>query len=77
MHKFIEHIVKMFSVLVLAMLMSSCSNTTTSETTVITGCTAFSLIYPSRADTEETKRQILAHNLTFEEVCSEVDKQTP
>ncbi|MEN2828814.1 hypothetical protein LGIHADK_02292 [Mannheimia haemolytica] len=51
----------------LAILMTSCSNTVTSVTT--TGCTAFSLIYPNRADTLETKRQILAHNLTFEEIC--------
>nr|DAP67016.1 MAG TPA: hypothetical protein [Caudoviricetes sp.] len=33
------------------------------------GCSAFSLIYPSRKDTEETKRQVLNHNLTYEKIC--------
>lgn len=58
---------KTLLVLALMPLMSSCTSTVTSVTT--TGCTAFSLIYPSRADTVETKRQVLAHNLTYEEVC--------
>ncbi|AIZ78772.1 hypothetical protein ACEE_03065 [Actinobacillus equuli subsp. equuli] len=70
---------KTLAALAVAMLMSSCSNTNGSEmtvTTVITGCETFSLIYPSRADTAETKRQVLAHNLTYEEICREkVDKK--
>ena len=68
MQKFNKRIVKMFSVLALIPLMSSCTPTVTSVTT--TGCTAFGLIYPSRQDTTETKRQVLAHNLTYEEICN-------
>jgi len=33
------------------------------------GCSAFGLIYPSRKDTDETKRQVLNHNLTYEKIC--------
>lgn len=66
---------KTSAVALLALLMTSCTSEVISVTT--TGCQAFSLIYPSRADTAETKRQILAHNLTFEEVCRETDEKTP
>ncbi len=38
------------------------------------GCAAFSKIYPSRADTNGTKRQILTHNETYDAVCSEENK---
>ncbi|WP_165381637.1 hypothetical protein [Avibacterium paragallinarum] len=37
--------------------------------TKITGCSAFGLIYPSRQDTLETKRQVLNHNLAYEQIC--------
>lgn len=67
MPKFSKNTLVKLAVFSLVPLMSSCTNTVTSVTT--TGCTAFGLIYPSRADTMETKRQVLAHNLTYEEVC--------
>lgn len=67
MHKLSRKITMMLSVAMLPLLTSSCTPTVTSVTT--TGCTAFGLIYPSRQDTTETKRQVLAHNLTYEEVC--------
>lgn len=39
-------------------------------------CSAFSLIYPARQDTLETKRQILNHNVVYETVCSNKEKRT-
>ena len=35
------------------------------------GCASFFLFKPSRADTESTKQQILAHNTTYREKCPE------
>jgi len=32
-------------------------------------CAAFSIIRPSRADTEETKKQVLAHNRVYRITC--------
>jgi hypothetical protein len=34
-----------------------------------TACVAFDIIRPSRADTPETKRQVLQHNTTLRRVC--------
>jgi hypothetical protein len=34
-----------------------------------TACVAFEIIRPSRADTADTKRQVLAHNTTYRRVC--------
>ena len=47
-------------------LMSGCQSTTVIK---VPTCDGFSLIYPSRNDTLETKRQILAHNEFYEKVC--------
>lgn len=41
----------------------------TGSTTVASGCSAFTIIRPSRQDTLETKRQVLAHNTVYREVC--------
>lgn len=68
MQELVKNIMRLFGALVLVMLTSSCTPTVTSVTT--TGCTAFGLIYPSRQDTTQTKRQVLAHNLTYEEICN-------
>lgn len=38
-------------------------------TIVIDNCAAFDLIYPSRADSTETLRQVLNHNQTYEAIC--------
>ncbi|EPE64876.1 hypothetical protein I141_10870 [Pasteurella multocida P1933] len=54
------------------MLMSACSQPIISATSE---CPAFGLIYPSRKDTEETKRQVLNHNVIYEKVCSDRDKK--
>lgn len=40
----------------------------------ISGCNIFGEIYPSRADSLETKKQILAHNLTYKDVCKDEKK---
>jgi hypothetical protein len=32
-------------------------------------CAAFSIIRPSRTDTEETKKQVLAHNRVYRITC--------
>jgi len=34
-----------------------------------TACSAFEIIRPSRADTIETKRQVLEHNTTYRKIC--------
>lgn len=34
-----------------------------------TSCVAFSVIRPSRDDTLETKRQVLAHNTIYRKLC--------
>jgi hypothetical protein len=34
-----------------------------------TACAAFDIIRPSKADTAETKRQVLTHNTTFRKLC--------
>lgn len=33
------------------------------------GCEVFQIIRPSRLDTEETKRQVLAHNKVYRVTC--------
>lgn len=35
-----------------------------------TACAAFQIIHPSRLDTPDTKRQVLAHNTTFRKLCT-------
>lgn len=48
--------------------MNGCQNTTVIK---VPSCDGFKLIYPSRSDTLETKKQILAHNEFFEENCTD------
>lgn len=59
-------LIKLITVCLLMTLMSSCKQADILE---INNCTAFGLIYPSRADTTETKRQVLTHNQIYERVC--------
>lgn len=47
----------------------------TADILEVNNCTAFGLIYPSRADTTETKRQILTHNQVYERVCLNKEQQ--
>ena len=35
------------------------------------GCDSWSYIYVAQEDTLETKRQVLAHNLTLKELCEQ------
>lgn len=65
------NIVKKSLAALLVLSMTNCTPTVGLEKPTITGCTAFRLIYPSRADTVETKRQVLAHNLTYQEICKD------
>ncbi|KGQ36092.1 hypothetical protein JP34_00980 [Gallibacterium anatis] len=58
---------KLTAVLLLTALMSSCSQK--AGIVRISGCASFGLIYPSRKDTDDTKRQVLNHNLTYERIC--------
>lgn len=50
----------------LAMLLIGCSRPTIGTDPA---CIAFAPIYPSRADTAETKRQIAVHDKTGEALC--------
>ena len=63
-----KRILKWLSLLVLMIYVSGCSAQPTIVTN--TGCSAFGLIYASRQDTVDTQRQILSHNLTYQEICS-------
>ena len=62
-----KNITELTALCLASLLMSSCSQKVISVKT--SGCSAFGLIYPSREDTEETKRQVLNHNLTYEKIC--------
>lgn len=53
----------------LLLALSSMLGCKSTGTIVIDNCPAFDLIYPSRNDTTETKRQVLNHNETYEKVC--------
>ncbi len=48
-------------------LMTAC--TTAGISVIDSSCTSFGLIYPSRKDTTETKRQVLNHNQVYERIC--------
>lgn len=49
--------------------LSGCATTDSVRLTLPGACAAFSIIRPSRVDTLETKRQVLAHNQTYRAVC--------
>lgn len=49
---------------------SGCASISPSQqVTVGNACGAFSIIRPSRLDTEETKKQVLAHNRVYRVTC--------
>ena len=48
-------------IIALTVLMSGCARKA--------GCDSWSYIYVAQEDTLETKRQVLAHNLTLKELC--------
>ena len=50
-------------IIALTVLMSGCAKRA--------GCDSWSYIYVAEEDTLETKRQVLAHNLTLKELCAQ------
>lgn len=48
---------------------SGCAHLRPVPVTVADTCAAFEIIRPSRTDTEETKRQVLAHNRSYRITC--------
>lgn len=67
-------LLKWTGVLLTTFVISGCatldkSGLTAPELIVPGACAAFDTINPSRADTLETKRQVLAHNQTYRAVC--------
>ena len=50
-------------IILLTVLMSGCAKRA--------GCDSWSYIYVAEEDTLETKRQVLAHNLTLKELCAQ------
>lgn len=42
---------------------------TTEKGVVDSSCQSFAIIHPSRSDTFDTKRQVLAHNQTYRALC--------
>lgn len=53
---------------------SGCAPTkATPPTVVVTGCEAFQIIRPSSKDTEDTKRQVLAHDVAYQKLCAPVE----
>lgn len=49
--------------------LSGCVTTQGPKAVPDTSCVAFSVIRPSRDDTLETKRQVLAHNTVYRKIC--------
>lgn len=49
--------------------LSGCVTTQEPKAVPDTSCVAFSVIHPSRDDTLETKRQVLAHNTIYRRIC--------
>lgn len=48
---------------------SGCVSTQGSRPVPDSSCAAFSIIRPSRQDTLDTKRQVLAHNTIYRKIC--------
>ena len=50
--------------------LASCQTMTPTSVTDVS-CSAFEPIHYSRTDTEETRRQIVAHNAAWDAICKE------
>lgn len=48
---------------------SGCVATQNPPTVVDSSCSAYQIIRPSRQDTPDTKRQVLAHNTIYRKLC--------
>lgn len=53
---------------VATIVISGCVSTG-SKPVPVSNCSSFEIIRPSRQDTLETKRQVLAHNTVYRKVC--------
>ena len=60
---------KSITVISLSLIMSGCSWLCPDQP-ILNGCETFTIIYPSRNDTLQTKEQILKHNLKHEGICN-------
>lgn len=58
---------KLTSLLILTSVISGCAHQP--KPVHDTACVAFEIIHPSRLDTADTKRQVLAHNSTYRRLC--------
>ncbi len=50
----------------MTMLITNCKTVDILE---VNNCASFGLIYASKKDTTDTKRQILTHNQIYEKIC--------
>lgn len=55
------------TIVISAFLLSGCAR----NVVVDSSCDSFRVIHPSRQDTTETQRQVLAHNKIWEHMCNE------
>jgi hypothetical protein len=59
----------LITVSVVTFVISGCATLDAAQLTQPGACAVFSVIHPSRVDTPETKRQVLAHNQTYRATC--------
>lgn len=64
---------KLMLILVVTSAISGCASLKTPKSVPDASCVAFQIIHPSRQDTADTKRQVLAHNTVYRKLCG--DKQ--
>ena len=57
-----------YATLLLALLLTGCASR--APVVIDSACDRFAVIYPSRQDTMETQRQILAHNRIWRAACT-------
>lgn len=62
-------VIKRLSLLLLTAVLAGCA--AKPPIIIDASCVSFTVIRPSRADTDETLRQILAHNQTWRALCAE------
>lgn len=65
----IRPMLRLMTLCVATTVISGCVSTQGPRAVRDTSCTAFQVIRPSRQDTLETKRQVLAHNTIYRKLC--------
>ena len=60
---------KLMTLCVATIAISGCVSTQRPQAVPDSSCTAFQVIRPSRQDTLDTKRQVLAHNTVYRKIC--------